>query len=107
MKTRMWMALLVGLGLSGVAGLVAADEKLDEALMHTREAISEGQAGRSERVAEHAQEALEAARTARADPHLTEATTHLEEAIAAAQAGDASSATMHAKAAQRHLEQSG
>ncbi|MBI5440517.1 MAG: hypothetical protein HY900_04815 [Deltaproteobacteria bacterium] len=106
--TRLAAALLTAAGLvgSGASLAGAVDPKVGEALMHTRQAVSEGHAGRAQGVSEHARQALDIAQGVQ-DPHATEAVKHLQEAVKAGDAGDAASGSLHAMQAQQHLEQAG
>ncbi|MBI5445024.1 MAG: hypothetical protein HY900_27910 [Deltaproteobacteria bacterium] len=105
MKTKLLLlvTLLGAAGLFGGADLGAVDQSVNDALLHTREAITAGQAGQGAGVADHAQQALNAL-SGRTDPRSMEAARHLQEAIAAGRAGDASSGALHATQAQSQLQ---
>jgi predicted RNA-binding Zn ribbon-like protein len=109
---RRFIVAMLGLGLAlflmpQVSS--AVDDHISRAIEYTKIAIDDGQHGRADFLATHAEAALthaEASEKVKADPHIAEAIKHLKEAIDEAKQAHADIATDHAEAALNHLQQS-
>jgi hypothetical protein len=108
MKTRIIALSFALAGLAEVSGagpLTAVEPRASEALMHTRQAIAEGKAGRAAGLEEHAKRAFDIASSMPTDTHMDEAARHLSATVAEARTGDTASGVAHAVEAERHLEE--
>jgi Small metal-binding protein len=106
---RRIFALALGLGLAAFLAprFAMAEDHLVEAIGHTKQAISVGEAGDADGLVVHAEAALthaDAALKEKANPHTTQGITHLNAAIAEGKKKDAKAATGHAEEALTHLQ---
>jgi acyl-CoA hydrolase len=87
---------------------LAVDEHLSQAIEYTKLAIDDGEYGRADGLATHAETALmhaEASEKVKANPHTADAIKHLKEAINEGKQGHADVAKTHAEAALNNLQQ--
>jgi hypothetical protein len=102
------LALALTGALLFTTGSAMADDRLDQAIYHTEEAITQGKLNDGGLLAHHADLALEKAESLekfKPNPHTAEAIVHLKAAIADGRNNDAKSAAAHAKEAYEHLKQ--
>jgi Small metal-binding protein len=108
---RRFIVAMLGLGLALFLMpqvSLAVDDHILQAIEYTKIAIDDGQHGRADGLATHAEVALthaEASEKVKADPHTADAIKHLKEAIDEGKQGHADVATTHAEAALNNLQQ--
>jgi len=111
MISRRFVVAAFALGLSAfVAPQIsfAGENHVAEAIEHTKEAITIGRAGQSDKFVDHSEEALkhaQAAEAEKANPHTEEAIKHLQEGIKVGSKGHVDDGVKHAKEALTHLEE--
>jgi Small metal-binding protein len=109
--SRRFVVAMLGLGLALFLMpqiSLAVDDHLSQAIEYTKLAIDDGQHGRADGLATHAEAALthaEASEKVKANPHTADAIKHLKEAIDEGKQGHADVATTHAEAALNNLQQ--
>ena len=87
---------------------LAGDDHLSQAIEYTKLAIDDGDYGRADGLAAHAEAALthaEASEKVKANTHTEAAINHLKEAIGEGKQGHADVAKTHAEAALNNLQQ--
>jgi hypothetical protein len=102
------IALAFGAALLFGSGQALADDRLDKAIYHVQEAITQSKLKDPGLLAYHADLALEKAeglQKFKPDPHLAEAIIHIKGAVDEGHADHLAPATEHAKAALKELEQ--
>ena len=110
MDIRKW-GLAASLGLAALVGpkLAHADDRLQQAIYHVNEAITQGgklhDAGLLSYLADLALEKAEGLQKFKPNPHMAEAIVHIKAAIEEGQANHAEAATSQAKEALEHLEE--
>lgn len=85
-----------------------ADDRLEKAIYHVQEAITQGKLNDAGLLAYHADLALEKAEAVekfKPNPHTAEAIVHIKAAIDEGRQNKAKAATAHAEEALKHLEQ--
>jgi hypothetical protein len=110
MSRRCIVAMLsLGLALILMSQIsLAVDDHLSQAIEYTKLAIDDGEYGRSDGLASHAEAALmhaEASEKVKTNPHTEAAIKHLKEAIDEGKQGHADVAKTHAEAALNNLQQ--
>lgn len=104
-------ALAASLGLAALVlpALSYADDRLQQAIYHVNEAITQGgklhDAGLLSYHADLALEKAEGLQKFKPNPHMAEAIVHIKAAIAEGQANHAEAGTLQAKEALSHLEE--
>lgn len=101
-------ALAIGAAFAFISGQALADDRLDKAIYHVQEAITQAKLKDTGLLAYHADLALEKAeglQKFKPDPHLAEAITHIKAAIEEGHADHLGPATEHVKAAAGELDQ--
>jgi Small metal-binding protein len=91
-----------------VTVVLAADEHLSQAIEYTKLAVDDGDYGRADGLAAHAETALmhaEASEKVKANPHMEDAIKHLKAAIDEGKQGHTDVAKTHAEAALNNLQQ--
>ncbi len=89
------------------AGSAKAEDHLSEAVAHTKDAITQGDAGHANSLVAHAEESLKHAKAAEAEkrnPHIEEGITHLQAAIEVGKLNFLEIALKQSREALMHLE---
>lgn len=109
--SRRFIVAMVGIGLALILIpqiSLAVDEHLSQAIEFTKLAVDDGDYGRADGLAAHAETALmhaEASEKVKANPHMADAIKHLKAAIDEGRQGHADVAKTHAEAALNNLQQ--
>lgn len=102
------LTLAFGGALLFAPGLALADDRLEKAIYHVQEAITQGKLNDAGLLAYHADLALEKAEGVekfKPNPHTAEAIVHIKAAIEEGRQNHAKEATSHAQEALKHLEE--
>ncbi|PWB81068.1 MAG: hypothetical protein C3F11_16300 [Methylocystaceae bacterium] len=102
------LALALGGALLFAPGSAMADDRLEKAIYHIQEAITQGKLNDAGLLAYHADLALEKAEAVekfKPDPHTADAIVHIKAAIEEGRQNHAKSATAHAEEALKHLQE--